>query len=202
VVYVHYSYDCMQIGFVGDTDLSVLHLGLFTDADVAGDRGSMKSTYGVFLALMGPRTFYLLCAVSKKTNCISHNTVEADLVALNLGLRTGGIPALDLWKVILHKKISLKVYEDNQATSRIVTTGKYAALRHVHRVHGVGLRWLHELHHSKMYFCCLTLSPLLKPLTSRQNISSQQTNGSMHYFVVVYSSSRCIVLNLVWWHPS
>ncbi len=47
-----------QIGFVGDGP-DELELGLFSDADFAGDRDTMRSTSGVFLALYGPHSFFL-----------------------------------------------------------------------------------------------------------------------------------------------
>ena len=42
-----------------------------------------------------------------------------------------GIPARDLWEVILGRKVELDLYEDNQAASQIVKTGKSQKLRHV-----------------------------------------------------------------------
>ena len=45
-----------QIGFVGDTSEN-LQLGLFPDADSAGDRADMRNTSGVFLAVYGPHSF-------------------------------------------------------------------------------------------------------------------------------------------------
>ena len=91
-----------QIGFVGDSTKD-LELGLFTDADFAGDRSDMKSTSGVFLALYGPLTFFPLGAQSKKQSAVSHSTAESEIVACDHGLRTEGLPALPRWKIILGK---------------------------------------------------------------------------------------------------
>ena len=43
------------------------------------------------------------------------------------------------------------VYEDNQATMRIIQTGKYPKLRHVSRLHGVNISWLRDLYRRKHY---------------------------------------------------
>ena len=132
-----------QIGFIGD-DFSELKLGLFTDSDFAGDRSDMKSTSGVFLALYGLHSFFPLGSVSKKQTCVSHSSVEAELVSCDFGVRAVGIPALDLWQTILGDEITMELYQDNQATARIITTGKAPTLRHIGRVHQVSIAWLHE----------------------------------------------------------
>ncbi len=43
IQYMKFSKDWKQIGFVGDS-ITELELGLYTDADFASDRGTMKST--------------------------------------------------------------------------------------------------------------------------------------------------------------
>ena len=139
-----------QIGFIGD-NFDELRLGLFTDADFAGDRSDMKSTSGVFLALYGRHSFYPLGSASKKQSCVSHSSVESELVACNHGLRTVGIPALDLWSVILGKDMRMDLYQDNQATARIVATGRAPTLRHVHRVHQVCVAWVHQVVSSESF---------------------------------------------------
>ena len=56
VKYINGSVGWRQIGFIGDGP-DELELGLFSDADFAGDRDTMRSTSGVFLALYGPPQF-------------------------------------------------------------------------------------------------------------------------------------------------
>ncbi len=125
-----------QIGFVGDNP-EELELGLFSDADFAGDRETMRSTSGVFLALYGPHTFYPPNAQSKKQTAVSHSTVEAEIVAADHAIRRSGLPALPLWETVLDRTLSLEVYQDNQATARIMTTGWAPTLRHIKRTHSV-----------------------------------------------------------------
>ena len=83
--------------------------------------------------------------MSKKQGCTSHSTVEAEVVSLNTAVRLIGLPALDLWETLVKRPMVLKVYEDNQATARIVQSGKFQVMRHVKRTHGVQLSLLHDL---------------------------------------------------------
>ena len=67
IKYINGTVDWRQIGFVGDTTEN-LKLGLFSDADFAGDGADMKSTSGVFLALYGPHTFFPALSTEQKAN--------------------------------------------------------------------------------------------------------------------------------------
>ncbi len=55
-----------------------------------------------------------------------------------------GIPARDLWEVLLRKDIPLFFHEDNQAMIQVVKTGKNPTMRHLGRVHRIAVGWLHE----------------------------------------------------------
>ena len=142
VSYINASKGMRQVGFIGDT-ADKLSLALYADSDLAGDRRDCKSTSGIFLVLVGPHTFYPLGAISKKQTATSHSSPEAELVALNQAIKDEGIPALDLWSLILGRNDSnplvLTLYEDNQAAAQIVRTGKTPKLRHVKRVHGISI---------------------------------------------------------------
>ena len=98
--YIQSSLDHGQIGYVGDSP-DELRLALFVDADFAGCRATMKSATGVYLALVGPHTHYPLGFLSKKHSACAHSIVEAALIAADTGVRLEGIPAMELWKVIL-----------------------------------------------------------------------------------------------------
>ena len=54
--YINDSLEYREVGFIGDPP-EKLFLGLYVDADFAGDRSDMKSTSGVFLVLLGPHSF-------------------------------------------------------------------------------------------------------------------------------------------------
>ena len=64
------------------------------------------------------------------------------MVSLNNALRLIGIPALDLFEVMTGKPAHLVAYEDNESTQKMVRSGKYVAMRHVKRTHGVSLTLL------------------------------------------------------------
>ena len=130
IKYMNGSAQWRQIGFMGDSP-DELELGLFSDADFAGDRADMRITSGVFLALYGIHSFFPLSGQCKKQTAVSHNTVEAEIVAADHAIRTGGLPALQLWERLLDRSLVLEVYQDNQATARIMTTGRAPTLRHI-----------------------------------------------------------------------
>ena len=129
----------------------VLSIAVFSDADFAGDRKDFKSTSGVFVAIVGPQSFFPLGWGSRKQTCASHSSVEAEIVAADEALRLEGIPALDLWTKVLGRTPIIMLYEDSQATSRIIQTGKYPKLRHVQRLHGVNISWLNDLYQKGLY---------------------------------------------------
>ena len=58
---------------------------------------------------------------------------------------------MTLWMTILGKDMPLIVYEDNEAAATIVRTGKFKAMRHVMRHHGVRLGFLHDCHKAKQF---------------------------------------------------
>ena len=134
----------MLRGYVGGKADS-LSLRLYADADFSGDRPEFKSTSGVFLALIGDNTCFPLCAKSAKQTCVAHSTVEAEMVAANTGVRTVGIPSLDLWESVLKRHVVLNLIEDNESTYQIIKTGKNPTMRHLTRTHGVHVSWLHDL---------------------------------------------------------
>ena len=78
--------DWVQHSYVGD-NFDEIRLGLFTDADFAGDKSDSESTSGVFIAAIGPHTYAAIVSISKKQGCVSTSTCESEVVAMNLGLK-------------------------------------------------------------------------------------------------------------------
>ena len=66
-------------------------------------------------------------------------------------MRTEGIPAQQLWKVLLGREPVLRVWEDNEATVKIVRSGRFPTMRHVKRVHGVSIMSLHDSYHKQLF---------------------------------------------------
>ena len=144
VCYINSSLDYKLKGYIGDSSKD-LKITLFSDADFAGCLDTAKSTSGVFIALTGPNSFFPLNAISKKQSCVSHSTPEAEIVAADLAIRTEGLPALQLWDMVLERPTKLVFQEDDQATLQILKTQKNPTLRHRNRTHRVNVSWLCEV---------------------------------------------------------
>jgi hypothetical protein len=97
VCYINCSLDIKMTTWVGDK-LSKWELVTYSDADLAGDQDSSRSTSGVFLCMRAPRTFVTLQGISKRQSCVSHSTPEAEIVAADFAIRTEALPALQLWE--------------------------------------------------------------------------------------------------------
>ena len=117
---------------------------MYADADFAGDADTQRSTSGVHLAVMGPNTNFPLAGISKRQNCISSSTPEAEMVCGHFALKNVLLPAMDLWEVLLPGGCRGQFHEDNQAMIQVIKTGRNPTMRHLHRVHRVGVGWLHE----------------------------------------------------------
>ena len=66
-------------------------------------------------------------------------------MAADFGLRTDGLLPLSLWRVLLPHHPPLLFHEDNQATIRVVSTGKNPTVRYLARTHRVSVAWLHAV---------------------------------------------------------
>ena len=66
-------------------------------------------------------------------------------MAADLASRTEGLPALQLWELVLERFTKLVFREDNQATIPILKTQKNSTLRHLNRTHRVNVSWLCEV---------------------------------------------------------
>ena len=65
-------------------------------------------------------------------------------MALDHGLRSVGLPALDVLSLLLAPPHRILVHEDNQVAVRIVRTGRNQTMRYLNRTHGVSVAWIHE----------------------------------------------------------
>ena len=77
-------------------------MGLFQDSDIAGDLEDSKSTSGGTLCIFGSRTFVPRSWMCKRQTSVSRSSTEAHIISLGAGLRMDGIPALDLWDLIVN----------------------------------------------------------------------------------------------------
>ena len=49
----------------------------------------------------GSHTFVSISWMCKKQTSVSHSSTEAEIISLDAGLRMDGIPALDLWNLVI-----------------------------------------------------------------------------------------------------
>ena len=73
-------------------------LGMFQDFDFARDLEDSKSTSSGTLCVFGSHTLSWMC---KKQTSFSHSSRESEFSSLDAGLKLYGIPALDLWDLIV-----------------------------------------------------------------------------------------------------
>ena len=76
-------------------------LGLFQDSEFSGDLEDSKSTSGGTLCVFGSHTFVPISWMCKKQSSVSHSSTESEIIFLDAGLRLDGIPALNLWDLIV-----------------------------------------------------------------------------------------------------
>ena len=101
ISFIHFNKQSVIKSYVGDKP-SECKLLLFCDASFAGDMKDSKSTSGSLLCLVGPRTFCPISWMCKKQGAVSHSSTEAEIIALDMGLRLDGLPAMTLWDLIIN----------------------------------------------------------------------------------------------------
>ena len=100
ISYIHHTNEFKQYCCVRST-AEQCRLGLFQDSDFAGDLEDSKSTSGGILCIFGRHTFVPISWMCKKQTSVSHSSTEAEVISLDAGLRMDGIPALDLWDLVI-----------------------------------------------------------------------------------------------------
>ena len=100
ISYIHHTCEYKQYFYVGSI-AKQCRLGLFQDSDFAGDLEDSKSPSGRTVCVFGSHTFVPLSWMCKKKTTTSHSSTESEIISLDAGLRLDGIPALDLWDLIV-----------------------------------------------------------------------------------------------------
>ena len=119
ISYVHNTCECKQYGHVGNT-AKQCRLGLFQDSDFAGDLEDSKSTSGGTLSVFGSHTFVPFTWMCKEQTSVSHSSKESEIISSDAGLTLDGIPALDVWDLIV--AIPGNTYQSNQERETCVRT--------------------------------------------------------------------------------
>ena len=100
ISYIHHTSEYKQYCHVGNT-AKQCRLGLFQDSDFAGDLEDSKPTSGETLCVFGSHTFVPISWMCKKQTSVSHSSTESEIISLDTGLRLDGLPALELWDLIV-----------------------------------------------------------------------------------------------------
>ena len=83
----------------------------------------------------------------RRQTAVSHSSTESELVSADHGLKSIGLPALDLWELLLGRDpghLGLKMFQDNDACCRVCRSGKNPNMPHIGRTHRISIAWLHE----------------------------------------------------------
>ena len=105
--------------------------GLFQDSDFAGDLEDSKSTSGGTLCVFGSHTFVPISWMCKKQTAVSHSSTESEIISLDTGLRLDGLPALELWDLIV-----LNISHVSDGTGQPVN-GKNKSYHKINVVHDI-----------------------------------------------------------------
>ena len=100
ISYIHHTCEYKQYCYVGNI-AKQCRLGLFQDSDFAGDLEDSKSTSGGILRIFRSHTVVPISWMCKKQTSVSHSSTESEIISLDAGLSLDGIPALDLWDLIV-----------------------------------------------------------------------------------------------------
>ena len=100
ISYLHHTCEYQQHCHVGNT-AKQCSLGLFQDSHFAGDLEDSKSTSGGTLCVFGSHTFVPISWMCKKQTAVSHSSTESEIISLDAGLRLDGVPAHELWDLIV-----------------------------------------------------------------------------------------------------
>ena len=100
ISYIHHTCEYKQYCYVRNT-AKQCRLGLFQDSDFAGDLEDSKSTSGGTLCIFESHTSVPKSWMCKKQTAVSHISTESEIISLDTGLRLDGLPALELWDLIV-----------------------------------------------------------------------------------------------------
>ena len=180
VSYINSTIELHLYGWVGDRS-DMIEVVTYCDADFAGDRTDAKSTSGVLVCLVAPRTYLPITAVSKKQTSVSKSTPEAEIVALDHGISKEAMMLAALWhfaigrgssdSIVCKCKIKydasipqpISVLEGNEAACRIIVTGNNPNMRHMSRTQRVDIAWLNEYNDKIFRFVARPSDPPAAP---------------------------------------
>ena len=116
---------------------------LFVDADWAGDKRTRKSVSSYQIYFVGPHgSFLLLDWSSKRQTAVSLSSGEAELAALQYGLREL-INVIGIFRAA-GLSPALKILCDSNVAISIAASGLSSKMRHASATQGLSAQWIHE----------------------------------------------------------
>ena len=106
-------------------------LGLFQDSDFAGELEDPKSTSGGTSCIFGSHTFDPIIWMCKKQTAVSHSSTESEIISLDTGLRLDGLPALELWDLIVSVLGNISRVSDRSGGNLIMMFTNVISLRRI-----------------------------------------------------------------------
>ena len=133
-------------------NLASLYIDIFSDADLAGDRYSARSTSGIFISLVGTdhdhpeKENYRVPLIwqSRMQTSVADSTAEAELTAAHAAVKLAE-PYRVILSSLLGRPIGVKLSTDNAAAMAIIQGGEEAqSMAHAKRTQRINIRWLQE----------------------------------------------------------
>ena len=131
-----------MIGWLG-IKIEDVNLALYADVDYAGCGESFKSTSGARTGIQDSHIRFPLSG--QRQGRVSHSTAEAEIVAADHAMSRVGLPAITLWEIVCGRKPKFVFYDDNQAMTGVVSTGKNPTMRHLEWTHGISIASTHDV---------------------------------------------------------
>ena len=114
-----------------------------TDADLAGDKPSMRSTTGSGGILRGPRTLALVFGLCKRQGQTSLSTPESELTALVVAGKRSFSHHMTLQR-LAKRHVRLRILSDNSAARRVSATGVSAQMSYIKRTSNISMSWCRQ----------------------------------------------------------
>ena len=145
--YIAHHGDWELIGTLSAEDLETCEVWMYPDADLNGDLETSKSTSGLWVEIRSADGLrcWPLAWKSKRQGATATSTPEAETISLATGIKSEGIPMVDLFSHALGREVHLRCLEDNTAAISAAMAGYSPALRHLARTVRVSLGTLYEL---------------------------------------------------------
>ena len=128
-----------------DEDHKTVVAVMYADSDHAGDLDTRRSTSGWVCGLWGKSGSVLwLDWGSRRQRTVAHSTGEAEIGAINEGMRRSFLPLLAMTSVVLDELESVVLSDSSAARKCIENCGANSQLRYMRKHPVVSLAFLHD----------------------------------------------------------